>query len=223
MSAQSAYNTSKADSGELVDSLLGGSDLYYVGHRACVHKSSLAERRAKIHVALGEMARRKELVDGQYRNYLHRATRNGAWLSAVSHGLNYTELSLEEFQDNLCLRYGLMPQNFPATCDGCGERLSVDLALSCTKGDLVLVRNDNAAKELGTLGSWALFPSARTYGPKINSRRVQGERNRAGAQQEGGIANGGVDTVGESGGGRIRTVNRADRLVGQPGQVVVPV
>ena len=33
---------------------------------------------------------------------------------------------------------------------------------------------------------------------------------------------GGTDTVGESQGGRVRTVNRAARLVGQLGQVEVP-
>ena len=33
-SAESAYNTSEAASRELVDSLLGGSALDYVGHRA---------------------------------------------------------------------------------------------------------------------------------------------------------------------------------------------
>ena len=36
LSEESAYNTSKAASGELVDSLLEGSDLNYVGHRAYV-------------------------------------------------------------------------------------------------------------------------------------------------------------------------------------------
>ena len=34
--AESAYNTAKAASGELVESLLGGSALNYVGHRACI-------------------------------------------------------------------------------------------------------------------------------------------------------------------------------------------
>ena len=41
LSADSAYKTCKATIGELVYSLLGGSILDYVGHRACVHKSSL--------------------------------------------------------------------------------------------------------------------------------------------------------------------------------------
>ena len=44
---------------------------------------------------------------------------------------------------------------------------------------------------------------------------MQGERTGAGARQDGGEADGGTDTVG-------RTVNGAARLVGQPGQVVVP-
>ena len=81
MSTVSAYNTSNAASRELVDTLLGGSALNYVGHRACVRKASFPARREKMHVELGEVARRKDLEGGQERNRLHRATRNGAWLS----------------------------------------------------------------------------------------------------------------------------------------------
>ena len=98
------------DSRDLVDSFLGHSALNYVGHRACERKASLAAIRAKMHVELGEVARWKELVGGQERNRLHRETRNGAWLSDVPHRLNGMELSWEEFWDDICLRYGLMPQ-----------------------------------------------------------------------------------------------------------------
>ena len=73
-----------------------------------------------------------------------------------------------------------------------------------------------------SLGSRALVLGAITYKTKINSRKVQGERTGAGARQEGRESNGGADTVGESQGGRKRTVNGAARLVGQPGQVQVP-
>ena len=48
---------------------------------------------------------------------------------------------------------------------------------------LVLARYDDATKEWGALGAQALVPSAITYEPKINSRTVQGDRKRAGAQQ----------------------------------------
>ena len=44
---------------------------------------------------------------------------------------------------------------------------------------------------------------------------MQGGRTRAVAHQEGGEADGGTDTTG-------RTVNEVARLIGQPGQVVLP-
>ena len=163
LSAESTYNTSKADSLELVDSILGGSALNYVGHRACVRGASAGERRERKHVELEKMAIRKELVGGQERNRLHSATRNGAWLSSVPHCLNVTELSWEEFWDNLRLRYGLMSQDIPATCDGCGRRLLIEHALSCPKCGLVPARYDDTAKDWGALGYRALVSSAITY------------------------------------------------------------
>ena len=47
LSAESAYNTSKSASRELVESLLGGSVLNCVGHRACVRKASQSARLSK--------------------------------------------------------------------------------------------------------------------------------------------------------------------------------
>ena len=52
--------------------------------------------------------------------------------------------------------------------------------------------------------------------------QCRGERTGAGARQEGEEADGGTETVEEAQGVRRRTVNRAARLVGQPGHVVVP-
>ena len=80
-------------------------------------------------VELAEVFRRQDQAGGQERNHLHRATRNGAWLSAVPQRLNGTELSQEEFLDNICLRYGLMPQDVPATCDVCGKKFLIEHAL----------------------------------------------------------------------------------------------
>ena len=69
-SAECAYNTSKVDSRELVDSLLGGSSLNYVGHWACVCKASQTARQTKMSVELADIFKRKELAVGQERNRL---------------------------------------------------------------------------------------------------------------------------------------------------------
>ena len=82
--------------------------------------------------------------------------------------------------------------------------------------------HDDATKEWGAFGYRSLVPSAITYEPKINCRTVQWERNRSEARQEGGGADGDTDTLGEAQEDRERTVNRAARLVGKPGQVQVP-
>ena len=58
------------------------------------------------------------------------------------------------------------------TCDGCGKKFLIEHALSCPKAGLVIAQHDDAAKEWGYLGAWALIPSVITYEPKINSRTV---------------------------------------------------
>ena len=88
---------------------------------------------------------------------------NGSWLRAVPHRLNGTELSWEEFRDNICLRYGLMPQDIPTTSDSCSKKFSIEHAQSCLKGGFVFVQHDNTAKEWGPLGARALVPSAISY------------------------------------------------------------
>ena len=56
-----------------------------------------------------------------------------------------------------------MPQNIPATCNGCGKRFLIEHALSLPKGGLFMVRNDEAAKEWGSLEAWVLIPNAISY------------------------------------------------------------
>ena len=129
-SADSAYNTSKADSRELVEYLIGGSVLNYVGHRACVRTARETVRLRKKSAELAKIFKRHEQAGVQEKNRLHRAMRNGAWIRAVPHCRNGTELYREEFWENHRLRYGLMPQDIPATCDGFGKKFLIEHALS---------------------------------------------------------------------------------------------
>ena len=142
LSAECAYNNSKAASRELVESLLGGSVLNYIGHRACMRKASHSARLSKRISELSNIFKQQEQTGGHEKIHLHRAMRNGAWFSDVPHRLNGTELSREVFRDSLHLRYGLMPQDTPVTCDGCGKEFSIEHTLSCPKGGLVLARHE---------------------------------------------------------------------------------
>ena len=83
------------------------------------------ERLSKKIVELSKLFKQQEQAGGQERNRIHRETRNGVCLSAIPHCLNGTELSWEEFRDNLRLRYGLMLQDILATCDGCVKKFLI--------------------------------------------------------------------------------------------------
>ena len=84
-------------------------------------------------------------------------------LTSIPHCLNSTEFSQEELRDNICLRYGLMPQDTHMTCNGFNNKLFFFL---------VLVRHDNAASECGALGAQSLTSSAIYYKLLINSRPI---------------------------------------------------
>ena len=67
-----------------------------------------------------------------------------------------------------------MPQDIPATCDGCSKKFSIEHALSFPKGGIVLVRHDDATKEWGALGARALVPSDITgRGPGLERGRKE--------------------------------------------------
>ena len=71
-SAEIAYNTSNSNSGELVEYILGGTSLNYVGHKDGVRGANEGARKEWKYVEMVELARQKEMAGGQDRNRLHR-------------------------------------------------------------------------------------------------------------------------------------------------------
>jgi hypothetical protein len=81
--------------------------------------------------------------------------------------LNGTELSADEFRDNLRLRFGLTPLSLPDKCDGCDANFNTAHAMSCKTGGLVLLRHNNVAAEWHSLCASTLTPSAVSDEPLI--------------------------------------------------------
>ena len=116
--------------------------------KGCVHRASAYGKKHREFWEKAALTRLKDLVDRVELNRLRRAMDNGAWLTAIPHCLNGTELSMEEFQENIFIQYVIVPLNLPTDCDGCGKKFLVPHAFSCPKGGLDLVRHNDAKKRV---------------------------------------------------------------------------
>ena len=87
-----------------------------------------------------------EEVGVKYMRQLQREMRSRAWFTSVPHRLHGTEMSQEEFRNNLHLRNGLMFLKIPTDCDGCGKKFTTNHAMLCPKEEILLDRHDDTAK-----------------------------------------------------------------------------
>jgi hypothetical protein len=96
-----------------------------------------------------------------------RGEHTGAWLSLLPSTVNVTELSAQECRDALLMRYGMTPPDLPATCDGCKASFTLQHALGCKKGGLVIFHHNKIRDKLVHLAGKALTPSAIRNKPLI--------------------------------------------------------
>ena len=98
-----------------------------------------------------------------------RGKETGTWLTLQPTFVNGTELSSHEWRDSFLLRYSLSPLGLPLKCDGCGDDFSINHALKCKYGGLIILRHDEVTRELIELGTMALRPAAVRDEPLITT------------------------------------------------------
>ena len=77
------------------------------------------------------------------------------WLTVMPVAHHHFDLSSVEFWDALALRYHRPLLNMPTFCDGCGFQSSMEHALGCRIGGLVIQRHNEIRDALGDLASIA--------------------------------------------------------------------
>ena len=75
---------------------------------------------------MGRLAELKRGVDKANALQMDRACKLGVWLTVMPSFMDDTELSAEEFRDNIRCRLGLTPLRLPTDCDGCGVPFSAE-------------------------------------------------------------------------------------------------
>lgn len=168
--SDSSYKLSTLVCGHLIGALRLDSDVQFsqVDHSSTRKENIAAMRKRKTKEHESKLTTILSTLDADTACTVKRGKVCGQWLSVMPSRVSGTELSPQEFRDNLLLRYGRTPGDLPAQCDGCGGRFTVSHALDCKKGGLVMLRHNEIQGEVTELGSKALSPSAVRVEPLIH-------------------------------------------------------
>ena len=79
--------------------------------------------------------------------------KTSSWLTTLPLQSCHFDLAPVQFRDGLALRYLRHPSNLLAKCDGCGANFTLQHALDCKKGGLVILRHNEIRDCLGDLAS----------------------------------------------------------------------
>jgi hypothetical protein len=135
----------------LIKALQDGGGLNAEANKAVVKAAGSEARTARLKEEQVNLDGLKESSGRMVAKRLEWMGKTGAWLSIIPNCFDGTELSREEFQDNLTICYGLHLRGLPECCDGCNEPFTVVHGLSCKKGGFVGQRCDDVCKELAHL------------------------------------------------------------------------
>ncbi len=151
----------------LVASLLDNTALDNEAHAGCVRAAGTAARKARVDDGRAVVEQLSQHGGPKVAKRLGRMKETGAWLTVIPDRFGGTVLSLQEWHDNLSLRYGKTPKGLPRSCDGCGAGFTVEHGLNCKKGGLVTIRHDDVRDEWAHLCGLALTSSRVTTEPLI--------------------------------------------------------
>ena len=195
--ADAAFRTSRAAAEHLVQAIKGEESFQLAKHRNTQREARAAYRREK----LEESKRRsEEVVDSlpeERKRAVNRAMANntGQWLNTMGTAANGNVLSKHEWRDGFAVRYGKQPRDLPKQCDapGCSAKYSLDHALNCPKGGLIIRRHDEIANEVAALSRLCFSYVQREPVTKVGPRPNQAGGARGQGGQEGGCAGEGSD------------------------------
>ena len=153
--AKLAFDTSRSCAAHLIDAVKGLSVFDISEHMQVIRNSKQSQSlqcRERDEQTFNSIL---GLVCDTKRRVIKRAVdwKTSGWLTIMPLSCHHFDLSPNEFRDALCLRYNRSLVRMPMLCDGCENPSSVQHALDCRKGGLVIKRHNEIRDILGDICS----------------------------------------------------------------------
>ena len=166
-SAAIRHQASAACTAILTDSLIESTPLCMGDHQTAMREGRTSVRTSGTAIACSTLDSICATMSPLDSRRTRRNEEAGAWLSIQPTYTNGLSLSKDEWRDGVRMRYGLELKDLQKKCDGCGCRFSVEHALKCKQGGLVVGRHNEVRDECGALAIQALSANRVRDEPKI--------------------------------------------------------
>ena len=156
-SAVQAFATSRAGSECLVKAIKGLREFSIADHTEELDRSRANFQLERTHRDEALLDRVLDSVDPVKKRVIRRSVdwKTSGWLTVIPLSKHHFDLSPLEFRDALSLRYKRPLVRMLSKCDGCGISSSVQHALDCWRGGLVIQRHNEVRDSLGNICSLA--------------------------------------------------------------------
>ena len=159
LTTASLYSTSVESTNMLTGILIRNEPINVEAHRTCVRAAGAKHRKTRRDGEVAFHTALMEWLPPKVKKWMEQATAAGAWLSTIPDRFSGTELTKDEWFDNVAIRYGRRPADLPDHCNGCGTGLTLKHGLNCKRDGLVGIRHDDVHDKWAHLCSIALTNS----------------------------------------------------------------
>ena len=142
------YKTFSVYTSHLSRSIRGKVSFKSVDHLKTIHKGKSIHQERRNSASLSSFTKATAAMIPEEKRVLQKGHETEAWLFCILSFVNGTQLAKLEFRDTLRLRYNIVSLKLPPKCDGCNTDFTVDHALKCIKGGLVVFRHNEIRNKL---------------------------------------------------------------------------
>ena len=149
------FKASKQGTVVIANALIGKDTFCHVSHLDALNEARQMHRKVQEDLHQSSL----ESILAKFTHERQRSVRRAikgktsAWLNVVPLESCHFDLAPSQFRDGLAIRYQRQPSCIPIKCDGCSANFTLQHALDCKTGGLVIQRHNEVRDCLGDMAA----------------------------------------------------------------------